>query len=47
MAVKTIDRAFLQGQSVELFRTAIKSPVLLDLSGRRLFGFLKRMDAES
>ncbi len=47
MAVKTVDRTFLQGQSVELFRAAIKSQALLDLNGRRLIGFLKRMDAES
>lgn len=47
MAVKSVDWAFLQGQSVELFCAAIKSPALLDLYGRRLIGFLKRMDAES
>jgi hypothetical protein len=47
MVVKTVDRTFLQGQSVELFRAAIKSQALLDLYGRRLIGFLERMDAES
>lgn len=47
MTVKTVDRAFLQGQSIELFCAAIKSPALLDLYGIRLIGFLKRMDAES
>jgi hypothetical protein len=30
MAVRTVDRAFLQGQSAELFRAAIKSQATLD-----------------
>jgi integrase len=47
MAVKTVDRTFLQGQSVELFRAAIKSQATLDPYERRLIGFLKRMDARS
>jgi hypothetical protein len=45
MAVKTIDRTFLQGQSAELFRGAIKSQATLDPYERRLIGFLKRMDS--
>jgi hypothetical protein len=47
MAIKTVDRTFLQGQSVELFRAAIKSRATLDTYERRLIGFLKRMGAES
>jgi hypothetical protein len=47
MAVKTVDRAFLQGQSVDLFRAAIRSQATCDPYERRLIGFLKRMDAES
>ena len=47
MAVKTVDRAFLQGQSAELFRAAIKSQATLDQYERRLNGFLKRMNARS
>jgi hypothetical protein len=43
MAVKTVDRAFLQVQSAELFRAAIKSQATLDQYERRLIGFLKRM----
>ena len=44
MAVKTVDRACLQGQSAELFRAAIKSQATLDQYERRLNGFLKRMN---
>jgi hypothetical protein len=47
MAVRTVDRAFLQGQSVELFRAAIKSQATGDPYQRRLIGFLKRMNARS
>jgi hypothetical protein len=47
MAVKTIDRTFLQGQSVELFRAAIKSDATRDLYERRLIGFLKKMETAS
>lgn len=47
MAAKTADRNFLQGQSVDLFRAAIKSQATRDPYERRLIGFLKRMDAES
>jgi hypothetical protein len=47
MATKTVDRTFLQGQSVELFRAAIKSQTTRDPDVRRLTGFLKRMDAKS
>ncbi len=46
MAVKTVDRTFLQGQSVDLFRAAIKSQATRDPYERRLIGFLKKMDAE-
>ena len=47
MAVKKVDRTFLQGQSVELFRAAIKSQATRDPYERRLIGFLKRMDVKS
>src|SRR5919197_319890 len=47
MAVKTVERTFLQGQSAELFRAAIKSHATLDPYERRLISFLKRMDARS
>jgi hypothetical protein len=47
MAIKTVDCTFLQGQSLELFRAAIKSQTTLDPYGRRLIGFLKRMSARS
>jgi hypothetical protein len=47
MAVKTVDRAFLQGESAELFRAAIKSQAMRDRYERRLIGFLKRMNARS
>ena len=46
MAVKTVDRTFLQGRSAELFRAAIKSQATRDPYERRLIGFLKRMDAK-
>jgi len=39
MAVKTVDRTFLKGQSVELFRAAIKSQSMLGLYIRALSGF--------
>jgi hypothetical protein len=47
MAVKTVDRTFLQGQSVELFHAAIKSQATRDPYERRLIGFLKMMGAKS
>ena len=47
MAIKTVDRTLLQGQSVELFRAAIKSQTTLDPYERRLIGFLKRIGARS
>jgi hypothetical protein len=47
MAVRTVDRSFLQGQSAELFRAAIKSQATRNPYERRLIGFLKRMDASS
>jgi hypothetical protein len=46
MAVKTADRTFLKGQSVDLFRAAIKSQATRDPYERRLIGFLKKMDAD-
>jgi hypothetical protein len=47
MAVERVDRTFLQGQRVELFRAAIKSQATLEPYERRLIGFLKKMDAKS
>ncbi len=47
MAVRTVDKNYLQGQSAEPFRAAIKSQATRDPYERRLIGFLKRMDAES
>jgi hypothetical protein len=48
MAVKTVDRTFLQGESAELFRAAIKrSEATREPYERRLIGFLKRMDAKT
>jgi hypothetical protein len=47
MAIKTVDRTFLQEQSVELFCAAIKSQATRDPYERRLIGLLKRMDAKS
>jgi hypothetical protein len=44
MTVKTVDRTFLQGQSAELFRAAIKSQATRDAYERRINGFLKRMN---
>ena len=44
MAVKTVDRAFLRGQSAELFLAAIKSQATRDPYEKRLIGFLKRMN---
>jgi hypothetical protein len=38
MAVKTVDRTFLQGQSTEVFRAAIKSQATYDQYERRLLG---------
>jgi hypothetical protein len=47
MVVKTGDRTFLQGQSVELFRAAIRSQATHDPYERRLIGFLKKTNARS
>src|SRR5688572_15211384 len=47
MALKTVDRTFLKGQSVDLFRAAIKSEATRDPYERRLIGFLKKMDRAS
>ena len=40
MAVKTVDRAYLQGQNADLFRAAIESGATRDPCKRRLVGFL-------
>jgi hypothetical protein len=37
----TVDRSILEGESVELFRAAIKSPATRDPYERRLINFLK------
>jgi hypothetical protein len=47
MAVKMVDRTFLKGQSVDLFRAAIRIQATRDPYERRLIGFLKKMDAPS
>jgi hypothetical protein len=47
MAIKIVDRTFFKGQSVDLFRAAIKSPAMRDPYDRRLIDFLKKMDAGS
>lgn len=47
VAVKTADRTFLKGQSVDLFRAAIKSQATRDPYERWLIGFLKKIDAAS
>jgi integrase len=41
MSGKTVDRSILQGESIELFRAAIKSPATRDPYERRLIQFLK------
>src|ERR687885_300276 len=43
MAGKTDDRSILRGESIELFRAAIKSPATRDPYERRLIQFLKNM----
>jgi hypothetical protein len=47
MAVKTVDRTVLKGQSVDLFHDAIKSQAKWDPYEGRLIGFWKKMDVES
>jgi hypothetical protein len=47
MAVKTVDRTFLQGQSIDLFRAAIRSQATRDPYERRLIAYLKKMGATS
>jgi hypothetical protein len=42
--MKRIDRSLPQGESFELFSTAIKSPAKRDPYERRLLGFLKRIN---
>jgi integrase len=41
---KRIDRSILQGESIELFRAAIKNPATRDPYERRLMSFLKTMN---
>jgi hypothetical protein len=41
MTGKTVDRSILDGESIELFRAAIKSPATRDPYERRLIQFLK------
>lgn len=43
MAGKSVDRSILQGESIELFRAAIKSPATRDPYERRLIHFLNIM----
>ena len=43
MAGKSVDRSILQGESIELFRAAIKNPGTRDPYERRLIHFLKIM----
>jgi hypothetical protein len=43
VAGKSVDRSILQGESIELFRAAIKSPATRDPYERRLIHFLKIM----
>jgi hypothetical protein len=43
VAGKSVDRSILQGESIELFRAAIKNPATRDPYERRLIHFLKIM----
>jgi hypothetical protein len=47
IAVKTVDRIFLQGQSAELFRVAIKSRATRHPYEIRLIGFLKSIGTKA
>ena len=44
MSGKSLDRSILQGESIELFRAAIRSPATRDPYERRLIGFLKTVN---
>lgn len=44
MAGKSLDRSILQGESIDLFRAAIRSPATRDPYERRLIGFLRAMN---
>ena len=44
MAGKNVDRSVLQGECIELFRAAIKSPATRDPYERRLISFLRTMN---
>ena len=44
MSGKRIDRSILHGESIELFRAAIKNPATRDPYERRLLSFLKAMN---
>ncbi|HEY6884782.1 MAG TPA: hypothetical protein VI278_12170, partial [Nitrososphaeraceae archaeon] len=44
MSGKSLDRSILRGESIELFRAAIRSPSTRDPYERRLIGFLKTVN---
>ena len=44
MAGKSLDRSILQGESIDLFRAAIRSPATRDPYERRLIGFLREIN---
>ena len=44
MPSKTVDRSFLHGECIDLFRAAIKSPSTRDPYERRLISFLKTIN---
>ena len=44
MAGKSLDRSILQGESIDLFRTVIRSPATRDSYERRLISFLRAMN---
>jgi len=43
LTTKTVDRSSLQGEVVEMFKAAIKSPITRDVYERRLLNFLDHM----
>jgi hypothetical protein len=44
VAGKSLDRSILQGESIDLFRVAIRSPAKRDTYERRLISFLGAMN---
>ncbi|MBV9667289.1 MAG: hypothetical protein JO327_04070 [Nitrososphaeraceae archaeon] len=44
MSGKSLDRAILRGESIELFRAAIRSPSTRDPYERRLIGYDKSLN---